>query len=56
VSFKVRKGRTHKVKVSGKRTKITVAGKPAKRSALKKGMTCRFIYPKKNKTAKSIAC
>jgi len=56
VSFKVRKGRTHKVKVSGKRTKITIGGKPAKRGALKTGMTCRFIYPKKNKTAKSIAC
>jgi len=56
ISFKVRRGKTHKVKVSGKRTKITIGGKPAKRSALKKGMTCRFIYPKKNKTAKSIAC
>jgi tripartite-type tricarboxylate transporter receptor subunit TctC len=56
ISFKVRKGRTHKVKVSGKRTEITISGKSAKRSALKTGMTCRFIYPKKNKTAKSIAC
>ncbi|MFT5538873.1 MAG: tripartite-type tricarboxylate transporter receptor subunit TctC [Alphaproteobacteria bacterium] len=56
ISFKVRKGRTHKVKVSGNKTKITVNGKPAKRSALKAGMTCRFIYPKKNKTAQSIAC
>jgi hypothetical protein len=42
--------------VSGKRTKITIGGKPAKRSALKKGMTCRFIYRKNKKTAKSIAC
>lgn len=56
VSFKVRRGRTHKVKVSGSKTEITVGGKKAKRSALKMGMTCRFIYPKKNKTAKSIAC
>jgi tripartite-type tricarboxylate transporter receptor subunit TctC len=56
VSFKVRKGRTHKVKVSGSKTEVTVDGKKAKRGALKKGMTCRFIYPKKNKTAKSIAC
>ena len=56
VSFKVNKGRTHKVKVSGKKTEITVGGKKAKRGDLKKGMTCRFIYPKKNKTAKSIAC
>jgi tripartite-type tricarboxylate transporter receptor subunit TctC len=56
ISFKVNKGRTHNVKVSGSKTKITVNGKPAKRSALKTGMTCRFIYPKKNKTAKSIAC
>jgi tripartite-type tricarboxylate transporter receptor subunit TctC len=56
ISFKVRKGRTHKVKVSGSKTEITVSGKKAKRGDLKKGMTCRFIYPKKNKTAKSIAC
>jgi tripartite-type tricarboxylate transporter receptor subunit TctC len=56
ISFKVRRGKTHKVKVSGKRTKITIGGKPAKRSALKKGMTCRFIYRKNKKTAKSIAC
>jgi tripartite-type tricarboxylate transporter receptor subunit TctC len=56
VSFKVRRGKTNKVKVSGKRTEVTIGGKKASRSALKKGMTCRFIYPKKNKTAKSIAC
>ncbi|MDH3239358.1 MAG: hypothetical protein OEO83_01685 [Alphaproteobacteria bacterium] len=56
VSFKVNKGRTHKVKVSGSKTEVTVNGKKAKRGDLKTGMTCRFIYPKKNKTAKSIAC
>ncbi|MCH8917747.1 MAG: hypothetical protein IIC52_06800 [Proteobacteria bacterium] len=56
VSFKVRRGKTHMVKVSGKRTKVTVSGKSATRADLKKGMTCRFIYRKKNKTAKSIAC
>lgn len=56
ISFKVRKGRTHKVKVSGSKTEVTVNGKKAKRGDLKTGMTCRFIYPKKNKTAKSIAC
>jgi hypothetical protein len=56
VSFKARKGRTHKVKVSGSKTEITIGGKKAKRGALKTGMTCRFIYPKRNKTAKSIAC
>ena len=56
ISFKVRRGKTNKVKVSGKRTKVTIAGNSAKRSALKKGMTCRFIYRKKNKTAKSITC
>lgn len=56
ISFKARKGRTHKVKVSSKRTEITVGGKKASRVDLKTGMTCRFIYPKKNKTAKSIAC
>ena len=38
------------------KTQITIGGKKAKRSDLKEGMTCRFIYPKKNKTAKSIAC
>ncbi|HSR55599.1 MAG TPA: hypothetical protein VLN73_05130 [Alphaproteobacteria bacterium] len=56
VSFKARRGRTHKVKVSSSRTEITIAEKKAERAALKTGMTCRFIYPKKNKTAISIAC
>jgi tripartite-type tricarboxylate transporter receptor subunit TctC len=56
VSFKVNRGRTHKVQVSSKKTEIMVGGKKAKRSDLKTGMTCRFIYPKTNKTAKSVAC
>ena len=43
-----------KLKVSGRRTKITVGGKKAKRSKLKTGMSCTFVY--KGSSAKKIAC
>jgi len=42
--------------VSGKRTKITIAGKKAKRSAVKTGMTCDVNYAGSYTRAKSIAC
>ncbi len=44
-------------KISGARTKIEVADKPAKRSALKPGMTCDIAYtPGSNNEPKTIDC
>lgn len=55
VSFKVG-SKTHTVKVSGSRTKITVAGVDATRKGVKKGMTCEITYPGNKEEAKKIAC
>lgn len=57
VSFKGKaagKNAKKKLRVSGRRTKISVGGKKAKRSKLKVGMNCTFVY--KGSSAKSIAC
>ena len=43
-----------KLKVSGRRTKVTIGGKKVKRSKLKVGMSCTFTH--KGSSAKSIAC
>lgn len=43
-------------KISGSRTKITVAGNKAKRKAIKMGMNCRFTYPKPGAEAKKVDC
>ncbi|MBT6801406.1 MAG: hypothetical protein HOA41_07005, partial [Rhodospirillales bacterium] len=42
--FKGKDGKTHKVKVSGSRTKVFIKGKKTKRKNLKVGMKCTFIY------------
>ncbi len=55
VSFKVG-GKTHTVKVSGSRTKITVKGVDSTRRGVKKGMTCKITYPGNKEEAKKIAC
>ncbi|HSR55256.1 MAG TPA: hypothetical protein VLN73_03375, partial [Alphaproteobacteria bacterium] len=49
-------GKTKKAKlrVSSRNTKVTIAGKKAKRSALKAGMSCDFAF--QGSAAKSIAC
>jgi ABC-type Fe3+ transport system substrate-binding protein len=49
-------GKGQKVKVSGRRTKITIKGERAKRSKLKAGMNCRLSYRGDGDEAKSIAC
>jgi tripartite-type tricarboxylate transporter receptor subunit TctC len=58
VSFKGRdeKGNDLKgsVSISGSKTKITIAGKPAKRDALKTGMACTVTY--QGRSAKEISC
>ena len=55
LSFKVG-GKTHTVKISGSRTKITVKGIDSTRKGVKKGMTCEITYPGNKEEAKKIAC
>ena len=43
-----------RLNVKGKKTKITVGGKPAKASDLKKGMACTVTY--KGRAPSKIAC
>jgi tripartite-type tricarboxylate transporter receptor subunit TctC len=47
---------THKVKVSGRRTKVTIAGNKTKRKHLKVGMTCTFTYPENGGEARRVDC
>ncbi len=47
---------THKVKVSGSRTKVTIDGAKTKRSNLKPGMDCLVTYPGDGQEAKAIDC
>ncbi|MCZ6638289.1 MAG: hypothetical protein O7C66_08870 [Alphaproteobacteria bacterium] len=57
VSFKGKadgKKAKKKLRVSGRRTKVTIGGKKAKRSKLTVGMSCTFTY--KGSSAKKIAC
>lgn len=49
-------GERHRVKVSGRRTKVTMNGKPADRSDIKPGMVCKVEYPGNKQEARSIAC
>ncbi len=55
MSFKV-KGKTHKIKVSGSRTDITINGELSSRGKVNVGMVCKITYPGNGKEAKSIAC
>ena len=57
IKFTDGEGKTVEAKVSGARTKIEVAGKPASRKALKAGMTCDVAYvPGKNNEPKTLDC
>lgn len=47
---------THKVKVSGRRTKVTIAGNKTKRKNLKVGMRCKFTYPENGGEARAVDC
>jgi hypothetical protein len=50
-------GKDIKSKISGSRTKITIGGKPGKRSALKAGMPCEIDYkPGGDNEPKTIDC
>jgi tripartite-type tricarboxylate transporter receptor subunit TctC len=55
LSFKV-KGKTHKVRVSGGRTKVSIGGTKSKRKNLKVGMTCAVSYQGDGSVAKSVKC
>ena len=50
------KGKEVVAKISGSRTKVTVAGKKAKRKAITVGMKCRFTYPKPGEEATNVDC
>ncbi len=50
------KGKSVTIKVSKSRTKVTIGGKKAKRSAIKVGMTCKITHLGPNSRAKKIAC
>ena len=49
-------GKTVSASVSGRRTKVSIDGKKAKRKAVKKGMTCTFVYYGSNSRAKEVVC
>jgi tripartite-type tricarboxylate transporter receptor subunit TctC len=51
-----RAGQEVSAKVSGSRTKITQAGKPAKRDIFKPGLTCTITYPRPGAEAQQIDC
>lgn len=46
----------HKANVSGSRTKVSIAGKDAKRDALKPGMACTVAYAGDGAAATAITC
>jgi len=56
VSFKAKGGKTHTVRVSRRRTKVSRNGKKFSRGKLAVGMTCKFTYPGNMKRAKTIDC
>lgn len=47
---------THKVSMSGSRSKVKIGGKAAKRGAIKAGMTCEVAYPSNGGEAASVEC
>jgi len=47
---------THTARVSGSRTKVLIAGKKAKRAAIKPGMTCNIAYAGNGAEASKVAC
>jgi len=54
--FLMHEGKEVSAKVSGSRTKVSVAGKPGKRKAIKPGMTCTFVYLRVGAEAKEVNC
>jgi tripartite-type tricarboxylate transporter receptor subunit TctC len=56
IHFKDEGGKATKAKISGSRTRIEVAGKESKRSALKAGMACSVTYKGAGTEASLVAC
>jgi tripartite-type tricarboxylate transporter receptor subunit TctC len=56
ITFKDASGKKVTVKLSGRRTKITIGGKKAKRSKVKAGMTCEVSYFGNKGRAKKLRC
>lgn len=56
IAFRDAGGKESKAKISGSRTRIEVAGKQAKRGALKPGMACAVTYKGAGTEASLIAC
>lgn len=56
LQMKLADGKTVKTSVSGRRTKVTISGKKAKRKGIKVGMTCTFNYPGSGQRSKSVDC
>ena len=56
ITFKAKGGKTHQASISGSRTKVSVGGKDARRSALKAGMNCTIKYTGNKSTAESVSC
>lgn len=56
IYFKDRDGSRAQASVSGKKTKITIGGKLAKKSKIKAGMTCTINFAGPYSRAKSLAC
>lgn len=54
--MKLANGKTVKTSISGRRTKVTIGGKKAKRKKIKVGMTCTFNYPGSGQRSKSVDC
>lgn len=49
-------GERHKVRLSGRRTKVFIKGKAGDRGDLKAGMTCKVTYPGAGEEARKIDC
>lgn len=47
---------THTTRLSGSRTRVSIAGKPSKRSAIETGMTCEIHYPGNGAEASELNC
>ena len=45
VMIKTTDGKTTTISISGSRTKVTIAGQPGTREAIKAGMTCTAVGP-----------
>jgi hypothetical protein len=56
IYFKDKDGSNIQASVNGKKTKITIGGKKAKRSKIKPGMTCTIHFAGPYSSAKTIAC